>query len=153
MQFVNLRRTGCLGMYFWTSLAINVSTSRDLPTATATSIHDKVACVITAYYIWEEIADRTSLNLMSLFQSPLGPFFGELVLCYGKSWNCFWKYMSGEVCTYLSLDHPCIGGLFQGPYISLSLKYFLWFTAVSRAFFRLFLVSDVIILIDMIPNL
>ena len=59
MQFVNLRRTGCLGMYFWTSLAINVSTSQDLPTATATSIHDKVACVITAYYIWEEIADRT----------------------------------------------------------------------------------------------
>ena len=75
-----------------------------------------------------------SLNLMSLFKSPLGPFFGDLELCYGKNWNSFWKYLSGEVCTYLSLDHPCTGGLFQGPYILLSLKYFLWFTAISRAF-------------------
>ena len=75
-----------------------------------------------------------SLNLMSLFKSPLGPFFGDLELCYGKNWNSFWKYLSGEVCTYLSLDHPCTGGLFQGPYILLSLKYFLWFIAVSRAF-------------------
>ena len=26
-----------------------------------------------------------SLNLMSLFKSPLGPFFGDLELCYGKN--------------------------------------------------------------------
>ena len=40
-----------------------------------------------------------SLNLMSYFQSPLTPFFGDLELCYGKNWNSFWNYMSGKVCT------------------------------------------------------
>ena len=75
MQFVNLRRTGCLGMYFWTSLAINVSTSQDLPTATATSIHDKVACVITAYCIWEEIADRTKPEFDVTFLVTFGALF------------------------------------------------------------------------------
>ena len=62
-----------------------------------------------------------SLNLMSHFYSPLRPFFGDLDLCYVKNWNSFWKYMSGEVWTCLSLDHHFIGGLFQGPYILPSL--------------------------------
>ena len=64
-----------------------------------------------------------SLNLVSYLWGVLGPFFGDLGLCYGKNWNSVWKYMSGKVCTYHCLDHSCISGLFKGPYILLSLTY------------------------------
>ena len=74
-------------------------------------------------YMGEISQGVQSLNLMSYLSGVLGPFFGDLGLCYGKNWNSFWKYMSGKVCTYLCLDHSCISGLFKGPYILLSLTY------------------------------
>ena len=42
------------------------------------------------------------------------------------------------MCRCLFLDQPCIGGLLKGPYILLSLKYYLWLTAFSRVFLLIF---------------
>ena len=89
--------------------------------------------ICISIYGWN-FSGRTKPHFDVIFFVFLSTFFGNLEVCYVKTYNIFWKYMSAGLSTCLCLDYSSIGGLFNCPYILPFLKKLFCFKTLFTAY-------------------
>ena len=72
-------------------------------------------------YGWN-FSGRTEHEFDVIFFVFSSAYLGNLEVCYTKTFDIFWKYISATSSTYLCFGHSSIGGLFNYPYIFPFLK-------------------------------